>query len=465
MFELLKIKGIFCIINCARFFFGGIAVSKFRKQHMTIDWHEMVVEDTIEPAVNAPLKEKASLVGRVGMLMLSVGTGAWRVRASMNKIARALGVVCNADIGLLTIEYTCVENGETITNEITLRTTGVNTDRLNDLERFADGFAERAGRYSVMQFHRILDKIQEKPSNYKAISLAFAAALACCGFTFLLGGGYIEMILAFFGAGAGQFVRKKLLERQITLLANVTAAVACAGCVYLILLKIAEAAFGVSELHRSGYICSMLFVIPGFPLITGGLDLAKLELRSGIERVVYAVLIITMATLTGWATALVLGFYPSEFSETEISPMILPFLRMAASFCGVYGFSFLFNSTRKMALTAGLIGMIANTLRLELIDFTSIPVSAAAFIGALAAGLLASLIKVKIGYPRITLTVPSIVIMVPGMFLYKGIYHFGRNDFSQGGMWLAKAFFIILALPLGLIFARILTDENFRKSS
>lgn len=398
-------------------------------------------------------------------MMLSVGTGAWRVRASMNKIARALNIVCNADIGLLTIEYTCIENGETYTNAISLSTTGINTDKLSNLESFADGFSERAERYSVLQFHRILDKIQNMPVNYNAWHLAFASALACCGFTFLLGGGIVEMIFAFFGAGIGQFVRKKLLERHITLLANVTVAVATACCTYTLLIKLAELIWGISPIHQAGYICSMLFVIPGFPLITGGIDLAKLDLRSGIERITYALLIIIMATITGWVTAMIFRLSPSDFSEFEINPILKLVLRLITSFCGVYGFSFLFNSKQKMAVTAGIIGMIANTLRLELIDFTDIPVAAAAFIGALSSGLLASAIKAKIGYPRITLTVPSIVIMVPGMFMYKGIYFIGLNDIATGGLWLTKAFLIVLALPLGLIFARILTDNNFRKSS
>ncbi len=68
---------------------------------------------------------------------------------------------------------------------------------------------------------------------------------------------------------------------------------------------------------------------------------------------------------------------------------------------------------------------IANTLRLELVDFTGMPAAAAAFIGAAAAGLLASFIKNYNGYPRISLTVPSIVIMVPGLYLYRAIYNFG----------------------------------------
>ena len=60
---------------------------------------------------------------------------------------------------------------------------------------------------------------------------------------------------------------------------------ASACCVYVMLIKLAEIIFNVSNIHQAGYICSMLFVIPGFPLITGGIDLAKLDLRSGLERV------------------------------------------------------------------------------------------------------------------------------------------------------------------------------------
>lgn len=432
---------------------------------MAFDWIEIIGEDDYLPAAEAPLKEKATLVGRVGAMMLSVGTSAWRVRASMNKIARALNIVCNADISLLTIEYTCSERGETSSGVISLRTTGVNTDKLYTLNQFTEGFAERAQRYSVVQFHRILDKIGELPANYKAWNLGLAAALACGGFTFLLGGGLIEMVLAFCGAGVGQFIRKKLIEKHITLLANVCAGVAGACCTYVILMRLGELLFSIQSTYEAGYICAMLFVIPGFPLITGGLDLAKLELRSGLERITYAMLIIFMATMTGWVTASIFGFAPGELSTPQMSPAALFICRMLASFCGVYGFSFLFNSKRKMAVTAGLIGMMANVLRLTLLDYAGIEPALASFLGAFVAGLLASAMRFCIGYPRITLTVPSIVIMVPGMYMYKAIYYFAFGNDAQGEFWLCRAILIVAALPLGLIFARILTDTNFRKSS
>ena len=108
-----------------------------------------------------------------------------------------------------------------------------------------------------------------------------------------------------------------------------------------------------------------------------------------------------------------------------------------------------------------MIGAIANTLRLELVDITGIPAAAAAFIGALTAGLLASLLMKRLGYPRISVTVPSIVIMVPGLYLYRAVYNMGEMSLTLSAPWVS-ALMIIIALPLGLIFARIITDRSFR---
>ena len=167
----------------------------------------------------------------------------------------------------------------------------------------------------------------------------------------------------------------------------------------------------------------MLFIIPGFPFITSGIDLAKLDLRSGLERLTYAIIIVMVATLFAWIMALLLHLEPADFTALHLSAAARLIFRVIASFCGVFGFSIMFNSSHSMAATAAFIGAIANTLRLELVDFTHMPPAAAAFIGALTAGLLASFIKKSNGYPRISLTVPSIVIMVPGLYLYLSLIH------------------------------------------
>ena len=61
------------------------------KNHMEIPWHDYTENDSNVLINKAGLIEKASVIGRVGLIMLSCGTGAWRVRTSMNRLAKELG--------------------------------------------------------------------------------------------------------------------------------------------------------------------------------------------------------------------------------------------------------------------------------------------------------------------------------------------------------------------------------------
>ena len=46
------------------------------KNHMDIPWHDFTDAEKDEPVSKASLKEKASVIGRGGMMFLSCGTGA-----------------------------------------------------------------------------------------------------------------------------------------------------------------------------------------------------------------------------------------------------------------------------------------------------------------------------------------------------------------------------------------------------
>lgn len=61
-------------------------------------------------------------------------------------------------------------------------------------------------------------------------------------------------------------------------------------------------------------------------------------------------------------------FSPGDFEPLSLDPVLHGVFIAMASFVGVFGFSLMFNSPVKMAATAGLIGVVANTLRLELIE-------------------------------------------------------------------------------------------------
>ena len=140
-----------------------------RKNHMDVLWHEYTDKEGQNlPVVQASLTEKASIIGRAGIMLLSCGTGAWRVRSSMNTLAEVMGVTCTADIGLMSIEYTCFDGQDGFTQSLCLTNTGVNTSKLNRLEHFIQDFETEGKDMSGEQLHNLLDNIED-PHNLGAI--------------------------------------------------------------------------------------------------------------------------------------------------------------------------------------------------------------------------------------------------------------------------------------------------------
>ena len=82
------------------------------------------------------------------MLDLGAGTGSFRVREMMHRIAYPLGVHVRADVNLTDIEATCTDGRNRITEVVDLPTTGVNTERIWLLEHFA-GLVLRESRQGV----------------------------------------------------------------------------------------------------------------------------------------------------------------------------------------------------------------------------------------------------------------------------------------------------------------------------
>ena len=644
---------------------AATAVSHFHTHSVPLDMED-IRRDWDKPISEAGLAAKTSVVVRVGALDLGAGTGSFRVREMMHRIAYPLGVHVRADVNLTDIEATCTDDANRITEVIDLPTTGVNTERIWLLEHYTDWFSvnlgldsmyHRAGDVSegvvqnleqsdmsevsaqlakklraekkaqkelsgeasddpvldaleaaevtvpvsmvraaaadiaaegstddelrseseaaleedreakllhdrlmqqrsgkrdfvetpdldaaaaaaggagagagasassaedqnlnefgtsmsaeallgakrrktrahkpltgeyaehfdhvgrsagegrkpitVRQAHERLDLIESRKPLYSPAFAGFASAVACASFVFLLGGGPYDMIGAFVGAGLGHWLRRKLFARHlnqffVTFVCVALAALACTGTLRLIGLL-----DPIALTHDTAYIGAMLFVIPGFPLITGGLDMAKIDFPSGIQRVAYVLCIILMATLAGWGVAMIVHLNPTGFEPLGLNPWVNTGLRAVTAFLGVWGFSIMFNSPQRMCLVAATIGMITDTLRLTLVDF-GVPAEAGAFSGALLAGLLAAggrtavhngLLPPHLGYPRICLTVPSIVIMVPGLYMYRAMFYLGQFDTLHALDWAFRAFMVIICLPIGLVMARVITDKSWR---
>ena len=210
----------------------GSTGMRVHPHHMQAIWHE-VVSAGDELAVDAPLADKSTIICRTGQLMLASGTGAWRVRDSMNRVARVLGVTVHVDLSLLSIECTCIEGHESFSEVVSLPTTGVNTHRIWLMEDYIHEIETQGAELTVRGFHNLLDVVEKSNPDYGCLQLGLAAACACGAFVFLLGGGPFEMLCAFVGAGMGNYMRVKMLARKLGQFSCISCGVATACVCYL----------------------------------------------------------------------------------------------------------------------------------------------------------------------------------------------------------------------------------------
>src|SRR5262249_18720170 len=135
-------------------------------------------------------------------------------------------------------------------------------------------------------------------------------------------------------------------------------------------------------------------------------------------------------------------------------------LRGAASFVGGCGFAVLYNSTWRTVLVVGALSFAGNELRLSLQD-AGAQQATATLAGVVLVGLLASLAQPLLREPRIVLTVPGIIIMVPGGAAFHSVVLFARGD-ALGGLESAVVVgFVVGAMAIGLALARFASERRW----
>jgi len=411
------------------------------------------------------LIRRSGVALRVGRLSLSAGTGSYRVKASMARMAHALGVDRHEAQVTLTEITTTSHRGRSFRTEVSeVRRVGVNADRLADLEILVSDLEREAAttgeEITVERATAELDRIAATPPLYPALVNATWSGMACAAFAFLNNGGPVEVGTVFVGAALGQLVRRAMLHRGYNQFGVTMLAAAVAAFTYLGLVEAMQAAGAVEGRHQAGYVSAVLFLIPGFALVTAALDLARLDFSAGLTRLVYALMILVSAALSLWAVSSIVGLAPDPATPLDLDPGVLLALRFAASFLGVLGFALMFNSPWRMALLAATVGMLANVGRLELIGAGFAAQSAAAT-AALVVGVLAAYAAPRIQVPRVTISVPAVVIMVPGATAYRAVFHLADGATILALSYTVQAALVVVALSIGLAVARMLTDRTW----
>jgi uncharacterized membrane protein YjjB (DUF3815 family) len=205
--------------------------------------------------------------------------------------------------------------------------------------------------------------------------------------------------------------------------------------------------------YPAGFIASVLFLVPGFPLIAALFDLLQYQTVAAVSRLAYGVMILLAVALGLSIVIAVAGVDLSRQPPPELVYPLKLLLRAVASFVAGCAFAMLFNSSPRTVLAVGLLAVGANGLRLVLNDMGMMP-APAAFVAALAIGLVALHVDERFNVPRMAMTVAPIVIMIPGLYAFEMIVLFNRGQMLEALQASASCGFVVGALAMGLATAR-----------
>lgn len=404
---------------------------------------------------------RSEAAAAVGSELLAGGMASYRVKVAMTRTARALGLDSFTSIVTFTdITATATLNGRYRTRITQPKHVGVDVDHLYRTQKFVEGLP--ATGTTAADVFEALARISARGPLYSRTVNALAAGIACAAFAFLNQAGPIEILAVLLAATTGQAVRRIFQLRQWNhLLITVIAAVVTA-VVYLLAVGVPAAAGWLPAGQLGGYLAAVLFLVPGFPMITGILDLVRSDFSAGVARLTYAVMIVLGAAASIWTVSVAFGV-----EAAPADPLGLPFvaeapLRALATFTGVLGFAIIFNSPFKIALAAAAVSTLANSLRFLLTE-SHIPVQLATLVATVLVGVIAYVIARIKHVPRISISVPAVVIMIPGYAMYAGFALLNAGELTGSVLLLQEAAQTVLAAAFGLALAHLATSPAWRR--
>lgn len=425
---------------------------------MSEDQHKQMTSQEARVLAHLDLVEKSRVVMRLGGMLLSCGAGAYRVKSAMSRAARAVGLTRHeSQVALMEITTTAWQGSNFRTEVTENRRVGVNVAKLDKLMTLC---VQLHQDMTVKELDDQLDRINREDWHYPLWAMVMAAAFACAAFSFLNNGRTVECSTVFVAAGVGQWVRGLMNRKQVSHFAIWLICAAISTLIYIGVVEVCQHVGLVEGLHHAGVVSSILYLIPGFPLTTAILDFVRMDFWSALTRINYCMMVIASAGVSVWVVSHLLSWPVEGVMPDPIAPVVLVFLRILTSFVASYGFAVLFNAPWKVAAASGLIGAVVNTGRLVIME-EGIPWQMAVGLAAFTAGLMAMGIAKHTYHSRVSLSVPAVVIMIPGVPFYQAMVALNEGDYVSALGPVSKVFFVVMSIGIGLALSRIVSDPGW----
>ncbi len=251
--------------------------------------------------VHNQLKEVSKFLSDYSTCLMAVGVQTSRIVRNTSRIARTYGLTVEMTVLLKTIVMTVWDSEHTHSYSAVgqVKPKGLNFEMNARLSQLSWECQDK--QLSLDELQLKYETIVSKPRVSKWIVLILVS-FANAAFCYLFQGDSISMIIVFFATLDGFCIRQTLMERGWNHFA-----------IYII------SAFVASIIGSTGYVfgwgktpdmalgTSVLYLVPGVPLINGVMDIIDGHVLAGTSRLINAALLIICIAMGLSATLFVIG--------------------------------------------------------------------------------------------------------------------------------------------------------------
>jgi uncharacterized membrane protein YjjP (DUF1212 family) len=231
------------------------------------------------------INEAGNLLLEIGSLLMSSGANTSRVRITVHRISEAFGYKTDMLITNRAITLSISDKkGQYFFNSLK-RTSphGINFRVVSGISRMSWRVIDE--KWTPGQVRDEFDRLTSLP-QYPRLLVLSLVGVAGASFCRLFGGGALEMGVTFTATFIGLFVRQEAMKKQFNPYLSVFFAAFAASSIAGLFRKL-----GIGYTMEHAFTASVLFLIPGVPLINSFSDLIDDNILNGMVRGINGLLI------------------------------------------------------------------------------------------------------------------------------------------------------------------------------
>ncbi len=224
------------------------------------------------------MKELGSVLLETGSLLMISGASTGRIINTINRIASSFGVTTDLFVTHRALMINLRdENKEYFFDSLKeIPSHGVNFKVVSGVSRMSWKVVNE--NWNTEQIHEELQRLSKLP-HYSRITILLLVALAGASFCRINGGEVQDMIVTFIATFAGLFIRQQATKMKFNHYMCVYFGAFVASALAGAALK-----YGGGYIHERAFATSVLYLIPGVPLINSFSDMIVGNLLNGIIR-------------------------------------------------------------------------------------------------------------------------------------------------------------------------------------